>query len=455
MSVLSSDLRTLSHEAALYFLPLVLMDITRLQALNSAPGTSPIAGAANEFHHVRAFPSADMRAVVRPNFDTLYSAAWLDLTAGPVIVHAPDTDDRYYMLAMLDMWTDVFANPGKRTTGTAEQDFLVTGPDAISQSGPWPPSDLPVICAPTPHVWIIGRTQTNGPADYSDVHKVQDGFAITRLAKTPPHPVDAEYDTSTEPLRLVQAMDPLDFFTYAAKLLSVNRPHPTDFSILARLSGLGFSSAKPGIHNSFGEKERSQIATGWAAALQQVMTSFGTIGSRVNGWMIMKDNIGVYGNAYLTRAVVALMALGANPPEDAVYPLLIADADGDPITGEHEYVLHFDPGQLPPAEAFWSVTMYDGEGYQVANEANRFAIGDRDELTYNADGSLDLYLQHTDPGPGYTSNWLPAPRGPLGVTMRLYAPRPSVLDGTWSPPPARKVHPPAHSATTIPSGRQT
>ncbi len=154
MSKLSDDLRTLSYEAALYFYPLVLMDISRLQALNAAPGSGPMAGPPNQFHHLRAFPSADFRAVVRPNFDTLYSSAWLDLTAGPVIVHAPDTEDRYYMLPMLDMWTDVFANPGKRTTGTGAQDFVVMSPD---HAGEVPP-DLPVISAPTPYVWIIGRT---------------------------------------------------------------------------------------------------------------------------------------------------------------------------------------------------------------------------------------------------------------------------------------------------------
>jgi hypothetical protein len=440
VSVLSDDLQTLSYEAALYLYPLVLMDITRLQALNKPVGSSPIAGSPNQFHHVREFPSADFRGVVRPNFDTLYSSAWLDLTAGPVIVHGPNTDDRYYMLPMLDMWTDVFANPGKRTTGTAAQDFIVTPPHYAGEL----PADLPVISAPTPHVWVIGRTQTNGPADYPDVHKIQDGLGITVLAKdprqVPGQVVDAGYDTTSEPLRLVNGMDPLDFFGYAADLLAINRPHPTDFSMLARVSGLGIVAGKPFSPDEFDARQRSEIAAGWAAALHDIMTSLGTVGARVNGWTIIRDNMGVYGNAYFQRALVALVGLGANPPEDAVYPLLIADADGDPVTGDHNYVLHFDAGELPPVAGFWSVTMYDGEGYQVANEINRFAIGDRDQLTFNADGSLDIYLQRTNPGPERVSNWLPAPDGPLGVTMRLYAPKRSVLDGSWSPPPVRKSH---------------
>jgi hypothetical protein len=438
VSVLSDDLRTLSYEAALYFYPLVLMDITRLQALN-APADSPFGGTPNQFHHVRTFPSADFRAVVRPNFDTLYSSAWLDFTGGPVIVHAPDSDDRYYMLPMLDMWSDVFANPGKRTTGTAAQDFVVAPTGFTGEL----PADLPVIWTPTPHVWIIGRTQTNGPPDYPNVHKIQDGLGITTLSPTsqpaPEGALPPGFDATTEPLRLVNGMEPLDFFAYAADLLAVNPPHPTDFSVLARLTGLGIAAGKSFRPSDFDPQQRGEIAAGWAAAVHDVAASLAGIGTRANGWLIIKDNIGVYGNAYKQRALVALVGLGANPPEDAVYPMLEADADGDPIMGERDYVLHFDADNLPPATAFWSVTMYDGEGYQVANEIDRFAIGDRDKLAFNADGSLDIYVQRTNPGPERASNWLPAPGGPLGVTMRLYAPKPPVLDGSWSPPPVRKA----------------
>jgi hypothetical protein len=147
----------------------------------------------------------------------------------------------------------------------------------------------------------------------------------------------------------------------------------------------------------------------------------------------------VYGNFYLKRAIIAMAGLGANPPEDAIYPLNVGDADGQPLDGDHDYVLHFDKDELPPVDAFWSVTMYDADGFQAANELNRFALGDRDPLSYNGDGSLDLYLQHEHPGADREANWLPAPRGPLGVTMRLYAPRPEALQGEWNPPPVRRV----------------
>jgi hypothetical protein len=134
-----------------------------------------------------------------------------------------------------------------------------------------------------------------------------------------------------------------------------------------------------------------------------------------------------------------MVGLGVNAAEDAVYPALAADADGRPPTGDHDYVLHFDRDELPPGHAFWSVTMYDAQGFQAANALNRFAIGDRDALRYNPGGSLGLYLQHASPGPSREANWLPAPRGPLGVTMRLYSPKASVLTGTWAPPTVRRA----------------
>ncbi|MGW0178028.1 DUF1254 domain-containing protein [Nocardia sp. NPDC003345] len=435
MSILSDDLRTLSYEATLYFYPLVTMDISRRQQTGTPAGVRPLFGPPNEFHHMREFPPADFRAVVRPNFDTLYSSAWLDLTAGPVVVHAPDTGDRYYMLPMLDMWTDVFANPGKRTTGTDAADFVVTAP---GHSGPLP-SGATVIPAPTPYVWVIGRTQTNGPADYPAVNAIQDGYTVTALGQPARRAPDPGFDTTTEPLTLVHDMSALDYFAYAADLLVTIPPHVTDQSILARLVRLGIVAGRPFDRDRFTADQRAEIESGRADAFEAMQTAVATLGSKANGWTTHTETMGVYGNFYLKRALVTMVGLGANPPEDAVYPLLLADADGDPVTGEHDYVLHFEKDELPPVAAFWSVTMYDEQGFQVANALDRFAIGDRDPLSFDSDGSLDLYLQHTHPGPGREANWLPAPRGPLGVTMRLYAPHREVLDGRWHPPALRKA----------------
>lgn len=434
MSMLAGDPRSLSYDAYTYLYPLVTMEVTRRQMINVEAGAKPGFGPPNQFHHIRTFPPADFRAVVRPNFDTLYSAAWVDLNAGPVVVHIPDTDDRYYLLPMLDMWTDVFACPGKRTSGTGPQDYVLVGPGYTGDL----PAEKEVIEAPTPWVWIIGRTQTNGPADYAAVNAVQDGLGIAPMNQSE-FAIDPEQDTTTEPLRLVNGMSAVDFFGYASEAMTVNPPHATDFSILARIANLGIVPGESFDSSRHDASALDEIEAGAAAAREAITANVAHLGAVANGWTVATDAIGVYGNAYLKRATIALGGLGANQPEDAIYPVLLADADGDPISGDRRYVIHFDADALPPADAFWSITMYDSEGFQAANELSRFAIGDRDPLSYNPDGSLDIFIQHDDPGTDRQANWLPAPSGTLGITMRLYAPKPEALDGTWTPPVVRKA----------------
>src|SRR3984957_14191162 len=198
----ANEAQAIAQEAYIYIYPLILMDLTRKQLINLDSKVSPMGGPANAFTHVRAFPSADMRAVVRPNFDTLYSSAWLDLTSGPVVVSTADTGGRYFMLPMIDMWSGVFAVPGKRTNETGAAGFIVVPPGRSGQSA----ADVERIDAPTPSVWIIGPTQTNGVRDYGPVHKVQDGYQVTRLADWGKAPravgqaIDPAVDTKTEPV---------------------------------------------------------------------------------------------------------------------------------------------------------------------------------------------------------------------------------------------------------------
>ena len=428
-------------EAYVFLYPLVLMELTRRQMTNLPAGERPGFAPMGEFAHVREFPPADFRAVVRPNFDTLYSAAWLDLSQEPAIVSAPDTDGRYYLLPMLDMWTDVFAAPGKRTTGTHEGDFAVVPPGWRGEL----PEGVVRIDAPTSYVWIIGRTQTNGPGDYAAVAEVQDGMKVTRLSRsgaatTPAEaPADPGLDMVTPPLDQINAMSGREFFTLAAELLERHAPHVTDWSTVARIRRLGLGTGDAFDYDELAPTIRAALDGAPAAGLQQMRDALPLMARIANGWQMNTDSMGVYGNHYLKRAIVAMVGLGANQPQDAIYPLNVADADGRPLDGDQAYVLHFEPDELPPVEAFWSLTMYDADGFQAANELDRFALGDRDELAYGDDGSLELYLQHENPGPERESNWLPAPRGPLGVTMRLYAPEPEALDGRWNPPPIRRV----------------
>jgi hypothetical protein len=429
-------------EAYIYFYPLVTMDITRLQFINIEAGRIPGRGPMNSFHHVRAYPTAQNREVVRVNFDTLYSMAWLDLTKEPMILSVPDTDGRYYLLPLMDMWTDAFAVPGQRTSGTRAASFAVVLSGWQGQL----PAGMQKIESPTPYIWIIGRTQTNGPKDYAAVHRVQDGYTITPLSQwgKAPQPVaaviDPSVDMKTPPLLQVNKMPAAAYFKYAAEIMKTNPPHDTDWSIVARLRRIGIEPGKSFDYDKLDPAIQQALEKAATDAHSNMIAKVPTLARVVNGWQMNTDTMGVYGDYYLKRAIVAMGALGANQPDDAIYPLCRADADGKPLDGAHKYVLHFRKEDLPPVDAFWSVTMYDEQGFPVANPINRFAIGDRDDLKYDADGSLDLYLQNENPGVDKESNWLPSPAtGILGVTMRLYEPKAQVLDGRWNPPAIKRV----------------
>jgi hypothetical protein len=300
-------------------------------------------------------------------------------------------------------------------------------------------TDAPVIQAPTPWVWIIGRTQTNGPADYEAVHAVQDGLKIEPLSPQPKFEIDPDADVTTEPLRIVEGMTGAEFFSYASAPLAINPPHATDHDVLARIARLGIVPGSTFDPARFSAGELEELEAGIADAKSALATALPRFGTLANGWMLNTETMGVYGNHYLKRAAVAQAGLGANPAADAIYPLLLTDADGAKPDGDTDYVIHFDADALPPVAAFWSITMYDEEGFQVANEIDRYAIGDRDPLVYNADGSLDIFVQRENPGPDRVANWLPSASGPSGITMRLYAPGPAALDGSWAPPAVKRV----------------
>ena len=429
-------------EAYHYLYPLIMMDVTRRVMTNYAPDAKPAMGPMNAFHHMREFPPADFREVVRPNFDTLYSTAWLDLTKEPIIVSAPDTQGRYYLLPMLDMWSDVFAVPGKRTSGTTAKHFAVVPQGWKGKL----PKDVERIESPTPYVWVLGRTQTNGPKDYAAVHTVQDGYAITPLSHWGKKPqltkavIDPKVDMKTPPLVQVNTLPAANFFSYGAELLKLNPPHVTDWSTVARLKRIGIEPGKGFDLAKAAPAVKTALPRAAEDGLKLMKEKIPTLARVANGWQMNTDTMGVYGNYYIKRAIVAMIGLGANQPEDAIYPVNLADADGKPLDGTGKYVLHFSKDELPPVEAFWSVTMYDANGFQVANPINRFAIGDRDALKFNADGSLDIYIQHDSPGSDKESNWLPSPAsGTLGITMRLYAPKAQALDGRWVPPVVKKA----------------
>ena len=436
----AAEAKSIAVNAYVYFYPLLSMDISRKQFTNVAAGKEIGKGPMNTFANIGEYPPADFKGVVRPNFDTLYSSAWLDLTAEPLVISAPDTGGRYYLLPMLDMWTDVFASPGWRTTGTKAGNFLVS-PPGWKGTVPQGMSHLP---APTPYLWIIGRTKTDGPQDYAAVNKIQAGYKITRLSewgKTPtpfPFKVDPTVDMKTPPKTQVDTMPADKYFAYAADLLKLQPPHSTDQPIIAELKKLGFEAGKRFDLSKASATVKSAIEAAPSAAQELMKWKVATLARVENGWSMNTDSMGVYGNYYLKRAIVAQQGLGANLPEDAIYPLNLADDTGKPLDGGHKYTVHFDKALLPPVDAFWSITLYDSDGFQVGNVLNRFAVSSWMPFKSNSDGSLDLYFQNESPGKDKEANWLPAPKGAFNLTMRLYAPKSEALTGKWSPPAVKR-----------------
>lgn len=449
-TITEEEAHAIGIDAYVYFYPLVTMDITRQQMTNVAAAKGAIGGPPNIFNNIPEFPPADLKVVVRPNFDTLYSSAWLDVTKEPVVVSAPNTQGRYYLLPMLDMWTDVFASPGWRTTGTAAANFLIASPG-------WRPDlqnnldelKLPAgtqrIDAPTPYVWVIGRTKTDGPADYDAVHKVQDGYKITLLSEWGKEPkpaetkIDPSIDMKTPPKLQVDTASAAAYFARAAELMKLHPPHLTDQPILARMKRIGIEPGKSFDMSKVGATVQKALATVPQNAQALMTWKLQTLARVENGWSMNTDTMGVYGNYYLKRAIVTQQGLGANVPEDAIYPLNLADKSGHPLDGKNAYTLHFEKHQIPPVQAFWSVTLYDEQGFQVANSINRFAVSSWMPFHYNSDGSLDLYFQSKSPGKDKEWNWLPSPEGPYNLTMRLYAPKSEALTGKWNPPPVTKA----------------
>jgi hypothetical protein len=425
-------------QAYIYAYPMMLMEMTRRVSTNVEAPTGSFAPM-NQFAHLRAFPDPSFKDVVRPNADTLYSIVWFDVSKEPMILSVPETD-RYYMMPMLDFWTEVFAVPGSRTSGNQAGSYAIHGPNWEGKL----PEGVEPIRSPTNLGWIIGRTQTNGPSDYDNVHRIQDGYKLTPLSRwgtssepTTKKQINTEWDTKTPPPVQVANMDAEAYFELFATLLKDNPPHEIDWNMVTQLRQIGLI---PGEEFEFSElPQATQDALKRAVVDAQKIIAAHSAGESVNGWDIARAMMGSYGAAYTQRAYVALIGLGANVPEDAIYPMSVADKNGRTYHGRNRYTMHFEQDELPPVNGFWSITLYDSDGYMVENKIKRYAIGDRDELSFNEDGSLDIFIQHESPGKDRESNWLHAPADDFNLTLRLYWPRLEILTGEWNPPPVKAV----------------
>jgi len=424
-----ADLRDIAERAYIYAYPLVLLEATR--------GAQSV----NQFTHVPQFPRPDIRQIVRPNADTLYSTAWLDLAKEPILIHVPDSGGRFYLLQFMDAWTETFADPGKRTTGTAEAWFAVVGPNWKGTL----PEHVTRLDAPTNIGWLLGRTQTNGASDYDNVHAFQKGMRMMPLSAYPKgeqklgSALAFGKSVGATPPDRVKAMEPGAFFAAFAQAMKANPPHAADSAMVRDLARIGIVPGEDFDASKLSQEQQQAINQGAQAASARVEQMITAAAATKPGWAGFNKNIGRYGTNYMARAAIARFAIGANPPEDAIYLNSSADGAGQLLSGSMRYRMHFDKAVLPPVRAFWSLSAYDNHGYFIANPIHRYAIGDRDPLKFNPDGSLDIYFQGQNPGPEKESNWLPSGDGTFNLTIRLYWPEEAILNGTWHPPTLERI----------------
>jgi hypothetical protein len=433
----------IATEAYIYGYPLVTLEMTRRVTTNTA-APAGLRAPIGQFAHARKYPPITYRDIPGANADTLYSSAWLDLRKQPYVLTIPDAEGRYFMIPMLNGWTDVFQSPGTRTTADKSQTYVITGP---RWEGEIPKSATRYKSA-TDMVWIVGRTYTAGTdEDYEKVHAFQDKLSLVPLSAygkdyTPPNgKVDPDIDMKTSTKDQVLKMDAATYFKLLATLMKDNPPTPADAPMVAQMAKIGLVTGKDWDISTLDPTIAEGVATAPKAALAKIMAHAPKAGKIVNGWQITMP-AGTYGTDYLQRAFLNLQGPGWNLPEDAVYPIAKVDSEGKPLSGIHRYVIHFAKGEQPPVKGFWSLTMYDADGFFVPNPLDRPNLSQRDKFNFYGDGSLDLYIQKDSPGKDKEANWLPSPEGAFGIMLRLYWPNekaPSIIDGSWKPPAVRAV----------------
>ncbi len=439
----AQEAQNIAEDAYVFGYPLVTMEMTRRVMTNvrEPEGTRAPMG---HLVRMRAYPTAAFRDVTAPNADTLYTTTWIDVAKEPWVLTLPDAHDRYYLFPMLDGWTDVFQVPGKRTTGTGAQKYAITGPGWKGTL----PSGVKEYKSPTSIVWLLGRIYCTGtPEDYAAVHELQDAISVVPLSAygkpytPPPGTVDPSIDMKTPVRDQVNALSTAAYFNLLAALMKDNPPAKADAPVLEKMARLGIVPGQAFDLSKLDPAVQQALQGIPKVGAEKIMAHFKWAGKDENGW-IFTTKTGLYGTDYLQRALITAIGLGANRPQDAVYPTSEAAADGKPYDGTKKYVMHFDNGNLPPVEGFWSLTMYNAEYFFVDNPLNRYTVSARNDLKKNADGSVDLYLQNDNPGPEKEANWLPAPAGKFILMLRLYWPRetpPSIIDGTWKIPPVQEV----------------
>lgn len=418
-------------QAYLFSYPLVLMDATRI----AMEQQNPNAPSSNHLNHLRELPTHEFRTVVRPNNDTLYSIAWFDLSDEPQIISAPEMDDSYYVLPFMDAWTNVFSTVGTRTTGNQATQFALVGPDWKGEL----PASLHRIDSPTNMVWMIGRTEVKDLNNPQPVFDLQNEFRLTGLENwqlgfwreniqavaTP-----TNIETPLSPPDEVAALDASAFFNRFSALLINQYASKNDQPAIDNLTDLGVVAGQYFNPNPLDEWLMNKAIK---VAHQKLLEASTQRKPNEDNWFVIRDGIGHYAQDYTTRAFIALFGLGALPPEEASYPNTSHDSNHQTLDGQYRYRIHWDREQLPPVNAFWSLTIYDDAGYMIENPINRYRMGSNNDLNWNADGSLELQLQSSAPDTT-SANWLPVPQGEFNIVLRMYWPQPDFLENNWQLP---------------------
>ncbi|MEY4694948.1 MAG: hypothetical protein RLZZ95_1397 [Pseudomonadota bacterium] len=410
-----NDLSDLARRAIVYALPVYEMARMRsASTLRKTPqgefadaqgGPESLRRWVNLFSHSRRLLNASDRRVVTPNHDTLYTNAWLDLSHGPLRIDTPDTGSRYYVLGLIDMYTNPFAHLGTRTSGNSAQSFWLQGPH---WHGEVPAGCTPVRC-PTDSVWVLGRILAHADEDLAPVHALQDAFAITTAEGGPAQRV---YECSLQPQALPS--DAATFVRVVNHEMAINPPPPSDAAELQAWAALGIGPGLP-VPADLGLLQQALTDT-----LQELDTP--TPADLQGGWKAAVEVHDNFNGDWLTRARVARAYIGILGSQEVLYLLAFRDSQGRVLAGQRSYQLRFPPGGLPQVGAFWSLTLYRKADYLFYDHAEqRFAIGDRTEgLAYDADGGLTLFIGHTRPE--QPRNWLPAPAEEFYLALRLYLP---------------------------------
>jgi hypothetical protein len=436
-------------EAYAFAYPLVLMDATRRVATHVTRADCELGSGAplNQFSHLRHLLGIERDGVAgeggtisRPTLDTLYSFLWFDVSHEPLIVSLPDSHGRFFALSLFDHWSDVFASPGARTTGTGAQTFAITAP---SWSGDLP-RGVRAYRSPTARGWLFGLTQVRGLADVPQVARFQAGMEAMPWSQwRSGHALGGapvtRHSSPEDPLGCVARLTPSEFFGRFCELTLENPPHAHDGAVVDRLRRIGIVPGRRFAPLDVPRSVRSVLALAKDILSQRLEAAYEHCYRSSNQWRTPRTPRGAHGTDYLLRASAAHAGIGAHASEDAVDFTTAREANGAPLRASQPHTLTFRPGQLPPARAFWSLTLYDEQQQLAPNVLGRYTLGSGDDLLFEPDGSLILHVQRETPGDERERNWLPAPpTGTFSASLRLYWPKPAVLDGEWDPPPFRR-----------------